>query len=158
MPRGRNFAITWNLERYTIDDVHELVDVLNSVFAKVRGYVIGAMEVGKENDYTHCHMLIVFKNPVSLSSVIEQSMNNHVELVVSYKKYLDYMKKDGPFIFNNLTGYSEDDVVFNDLVDCKNLTEFFRLHPNLINRFSQYEKMYFQIRADTIEDEEDVEL
>lgn len=156
MPRGRNFAITWNLERYTIDDIHELVDVLNSVFAKVRGYVIGAMEVGKENDYTHCHMLIVFTNPVSLSSVIEQSMNNHVELVVSYKKYLDYMKKDGPFIFNNLTGYSEDDVVFNDLVDCKNLTEFFRLHPNLINRFSQYEKMYFQIRADTIE--EDVEL
>ena len=156
MPRGRNFAITWNLERYTIDDIHELVDILNSVFAKVRGYVIGAMEVGKENDYTHCHMLIVFKNPVSLSSVIEQSMNNHVELVVSYKNYLDYMKKDGPFIFNNLTGYSEDDVVFNDLVDCKNLTEFFRLHPNLINRFSQYEKMYFQIRADTIE--EDVEL
>lgn len=156
MPRGRNFAITWNLERYTIDDIHELVDVLNSVFAKVRGYVIGAIEVGKENDYTHCHMLIVFKNPVSLSSVIEQSMNNHVELVVSYKKYLDYMKKDGSFIFNNLTGYSEDDVVFNDLVDCKNLTEFFRLHPNLINRFSQYEKMYFQIRADTIE--EDVEL
>lgn len=156
MPRGRNFAITWNLERYTIDDIHELVDVLNSVFAKVRGYVIGAMEVGKENDYRHCHMLIVFKNPVSLSSVIEQSMNNHVESVVSYKKYLDYMKKDGPFIFNNLTGYSEDDVVFNDLVDCKNLTEFFRLHPNLINRFSQYEKMYFQIRADTFE--EDVEL
>lgn len=156
MPRGRNFAITWNLERYTIDDIHELVDVLNSVFAKVRGYVIGAIEVGKVNDYTHCHMLIVFKNPVSLSSVIEQSMNNHVELVVSYKKYLDYMKKDGPFMFNNLTGYSEDDVIFNDLVDCKNLTEFFRLHPNLINRFSQYEKMYFQIRADTIE--EDVEL
>lgn len=156
MPRGRNFAITWNLERYTIEDIHELVDVLNSVFAKVRGYVIGAIEVGKENDYTHCHMLIVFKNPVSLSSVIEQSMNNHVELVVSYKKYLDYMKKDGSFIFNNLTGYSEDDVVFNDLVDCKNLTEFFRLHPNLINRFSQYEKMYFQIRADTID--EDVEL
>lgn len=156
MPRGRNFAITWNLGRYTIDDIHELVDVLNSVFAKVRGYVIGSIEVGKENDYTHCHMLIVFKNPVSLSSVIEQSMNNHVELVVSYKKYLDYMKKDGPFIFNNLTGYSEDDVVFNDLVDCKNLTEFFRLHPNLINRFSQYEKMYFQIRADMIE--EDVEL
>lgn len=156
MPRGRNFAITWNLERYTIDDIHELVDILNSVFAKVRGYVVGAIEVGKENDYTHCHMLIVFKNPVSLSSLIEQSMNNHVELVVSYKKYLDYMKKDGPFIFNNLTGYSEDDVVFNDLVDCKNLTEFFRLHPNLINRFSQYEKLYFQIRADTIE--EDAEL
>ena len=156
MPRGRNFAITWNLERYTIDDIHELVDVLNSVFAKVRGYVIGAMEVGKENDYTHCHILIVFKNPVALSSVVEKLMNNHVELVVSYKKYLDYMKKDGPFIFNNLTGYSEDDVVFNDLVDCKNLTEFFRLHPNLINRFSQYEKMYFQIRADTID--EDVEL
>lgn len=156
MPRGRNFAITWNLERYTIDDIHELVDVLNSVFAKVRGYVIGAMEVGKENDYTHCHMLIVFKNPVSLSSFIEQSMNNHVELVVSYKKYLDYMKKDGPFIFNNLTGYSEDDVVFNDLVDCKNLTEFFRLHPNLINRFSQYEKMYFQIRADTIDEDDEL--
>lgn len=156
MPRGRNFAITWNLERYTIDDIHELVDVLNSVFAKVRGYVIGAMEVGKENDYTHCHMLIVFKNPVSLSSVIEQSMNNHVELVVSYKKYLDYMKKDGSFIFNNLTGYSEDDVVFNDLVDCKNLTEFFRLHPNLINRFSQYEKMYFQIRADTIDEDDEL--
>ena len=156
MPRGRNFAITWNLERYTIDDIHELVDVLNSVFAKVRGYVIGAMEVGKENDYTHCHILIVFKNPVALSSVVEKLMNNHVELVVSYKKYFDYMKKDGPFIFNNLTGYSEDDVVFNDLVDCKNLTEFFRLHPNLINRFSQYEKMYFQIRADTID--EDVEL
>lgn len=156
MPRGRNFAITWNLERYTIDDIHELVDVLNSVFAKVRGYVIGAMEVGKENDYTHCHMLIVFKNPVSLSSVIEQSLNNHVELVIAYKRYLDYMKKDGPFIFNNLTGYSEDDIVFNDLVDCKNLTEFFRLHPNLINRFSQYEKMYFQIRADRVDEDDEL--
>lgn len=152
MPRGRNFAITWNLERYTIDDIHELVDTLNSVFAEVRGYVIGAIEVGKENGYNHCHMLLVFKNAISLSSVIEQSMNNHVELVVSYKKYLDYMKKDGPFLFNSLTGYSDDDVVFNDLVDCKNLTEFFRLHPNLINRFSQYERMYWQIRADSVDE------
>lgn len=156
MPRGRNFAITWNLERHTIDDIHELVDILNSVFAEVRGYVIGAMEVGKENNYTHCHMLIVFKNAVALSSVIEQLMNNHVELVVSYKKYLDYMKKDGPFIFNSLSGYSDDDVVFNDLVDCKNLTEFFRLHPNLINRFSQYERMYWQIRADTIDEDDEL--
>lgn len=156
MPRGRNFAITWNLERYTIDDIHELVDTLNSVFAEVRGYVIGAIEVGKENDYNHCHMLIVFKNAVALSSVIEQSMNNHVELVVSYKKYLDYMKKDGPFIFNSLSGYSDDDVVFNDLVDCKNLTEFFRLHPNLINRFSQYERMYWQIRVDCIDEDNEL--
>ena len=156
MPRGRNFAITWNLERYTIDDIHELVDTLNSVFAEIRGYVIGAIEVGKENSYNHCHMLIVFKNAVALSSVIEQSMNNHVELVVSYKKYLDYMKKDGPFIFNSLSGYSDDDVIFNDLVDCKNLTEFFRLHPNLINRFSQYERMYWQIRSDTIDEDDEL--
>lgn len=156
MPRGRNFAITWNLERFTIDDIHELVDTLNSVFAEVRGYVIGALELGRENDYNHCHILIVFKNAVSLSSVIEQSMNHHVELVVSYKKYLDYMKKDGPFIFSSLSGYSDDDVVFNDLVDSRNLTEFFRLHPNLINRFSQYERMYWQIRADCIDEDNEL--
>jgi len=39
-------------------------------------------------------------------------------------------------------------------VDCKNLTEFFRLHPNLISRFSQYERMYWQIRADTIDEDD----
>lgn len=144
--RNRNYAITLNLEKSTVEDFYEYVSYLNINIGEVVGYVVGAVEFGSDNDYRHCHCLIHFKNAIELSTLLGSCLW-HIEPVQSYKKYMDYMKKSGPFIFNNLTLFTEDEEIFSDLLNCDSLLDFFRLHPSLVNRYKIYESAFYGLRT-----------
>ena len=144
--RNRNFAFTLNLERDTINNFHEYVSYLNREVGEVVGYVIGAVEFGSDNDYKHCHCLVHFKNAIELNTLLG-TCSWHIEPVQSYKRYMDYMKKEGQFVFNNLTLFTEDDEIFNDLLSCQSLLDFFRLHPSLVNRYKIYESAFYSLRV-----------
>lgn len=142
MARSRNFALTWNLERYDIRFLTNTIDVIDMYLGELKGYTIGAIEEGKENDYKHCHVLLCFVNPIEFSSVVDYYKGLHVEIVSSYKNYRNYMKKDGPFQFDNLFANTQDDEYLEDLINCCNFKEFLRLHPELIKSIDKYEKAF----------------
>lgn len=142
MARSRNFAITYNLERYCIDDFYEAIDLIDEQVAKVKGYTIGAFEKGQENDYNHTHILVSFINPIELDTMIDLFKGLHIEVVRNYKQYHQYMKKDGAFVFDSLGLYSQDEDYCEDLINCINFEEFLRLHPELIRSIDKYEKAF----------------
>lgn len=142
MARSRNFAITYNLERYTLDKLYESIDLIDSNIANIKGYTIGAIETGEENGYKHTHVLVSFVNPIELDTIINLFLGLHVEVVRNYKQYHNYMKKDGAFIFDNLGLFSQDEEYCEDLINCVNFEEFLRLHPELIRSIDKYEKAF----------------
>lgn len=140
--RSRNFALTWNLERYTLEQFTDAVDIIADYLSSVKGYTIGSIEEGTENSYRHCHILLCFVNPIELTSVIDFFKGIHVEVVSSYKNYRNYMKKDGNFQFDNLGANTQDEEYLDDLIQCENFKEFLRLHPELIKSIDKYEKAF----------------
>lgn len=142
MSRSRNFALTWNLERYDIKLFINTIDTIDQYLSPLKGYTIGAVEEGSENDYRHCHILMSFVNPVELDSIIEFYKGIHIEIVSSYKHYRNYMKKDGPYQFDNLGASTQDDEYLEDLINCCNFKEFLRLHPELVRSIDKYEKAF----------------
>lgn len=154
--RFRNYAITWNLERNTIDDLYKAIDIVNLEVGEVKGFTIGHIEKGAENDYTHTHALICFKNPINITTIIAFFKGTHIESVNNFRKYREYMKKDGNFEFDNLGSYSDDDTILEDLLNCVKFVDFIKLHPNLISKIDKYEKAYNYLQLSMkIENEEE---
>lgn len=145
--RSRNWCLTLNLERNDIESYINSFD--NITFAEVKGYIIGAIEKGKDNNYTHCHALLCFVNAIEFNTVREYFGDIHIESCTSKKKYRDYMKKEGEFIIDTLGISTDDDDIFNDLLNSPTLTDFFRLHPNLLSRYKNYADAYTSLNRKT---------
>lgn len=149
--RSRAFALTLNLQNTTIEFYKNIIENADSL-AIVKGYTLGAIEEGAENDYKHCHCLIYFQNPIELNTVISFFKGIHVECVNNYKRYRDYMKKDGPFILDTLCNTTQDDDILNDLESIAKsggkFTDFIRLHPNLICKWKCYETAFNAFRGE----------
>ena len=141
---GRNYALTFSCKYYSQNDVLEIFN--NIDFAELRGYTIGFLESGEVNDYKHFHCLLVFKNKVSFDTIQEFFKNVHIERVVKYKDYRNYMKKDGPYFDDTLGNYDESEVYFNDLYNSNTIVDFFRIHPNLISKFNQFNSLWLEIQ------------
>lgn len=149
MSRSRAFALTLNLSNTTQQYYSDLIESCE-LFAKLKGFTIGAIESGIENDYIHCHALLYFVNPIDLNSVISYFKGIHCEIVNNYKRYRDYMKKDGPFFIDTLCNSTQDeDILFDLETIAKNggaFVEFIRLHPNLISKWKCYETAFHAFR------------
>ena len=48
MSRSRNFALTWNLERYDLKLFLNTIDSIDQYLSTLKGYTIGAIEEGKK--------------------------------------------------------------------------------------------------------------
>lgn len=147
MKRSRNFAITLNYRFFDNESFCNLIEYISESHAVVRGFVLGALELGEENEYAHAHAMVVFKNPQRLDDVIGYFPKLHVESVVSVKEYRKYMKKDGPFQIDTLLNYSPNDDILSDMDCCTTFSEFMRMHPELVSQIRNWERMWFLLSS-----------
>lgn len=145
--RSRAFALTLSINKVTQSDLIDLIGIANIELASIKGYTIGHVEVGQENDYLHFHALIYFDNPINIESVMEFFPDIHIECVNSYKRYRDYMKKDGPYYSDTLSNSTLDNDIIDDLIKCNDFKEFIILHPNCISQIKNYRVAFELLRS-----------
>lgn len=149
--RCRAFALTLSCDKLSQEDFIKIIPFIDSELASLRGYTVGHIEVGSENEYLHYHALLYFDNPINLDSVISYLPNIHVECVNSYKRYRDYMKKDGPFYSDTLSNSTLDNDIIDDLIKCNDFKDFIILHPNCISQIKNYRLAFELLRRGDVD-------
>lgn len=142
--RSRCYALTISLDRLEQCKCVELCELISIELATLKGYTIGHMEEGMENGYLHYHVMLYFENAIEEKSIYNYLGNIHCEPVNSYRRYRDYMKKDGPFFVDTLSNATLDNDIMNDLLTCECFEDFLIMHPNVISQIKNY-KFAFEL-------------
>lgn len=90
--KTRSWLITYNLEKCQLDTLIQLLDTLPCK------YCIGGIELGEENGYKHCHVVVEFQNARSFQGVqnlfnINDNQNHIEERNGTLKSAIDYACK-----------------------------------------------------------------
>lgn len=88
--RVRNVVLTWFTE--DLNEVKSKIDSFSVCYDELV-YYIGNLEY-TENEKQHTHILLCFKNAVSLGSVHSAFHGIHIEPCIDKKAYIEYLSKE----------------------------------------------------------------
>ena len=88
--RVRNVCLTWFTDN--LEDVKKKLDTFSICYDGLV-YYIGNLEY-TENEKLHSHILLCFKNAISLGSIHQSFPGIHFEPCLDKKAYIEYLEKE----------------------------------------------------------------
>lgn len=107
--RVRNVCLTWFTE--DLEQVKKRIETFSFMYDGLI-YYIGQLEYTK-TEKKHTHILLVFKNAVSLGSIHNAFSGIHIEPCLDKKAYIDYLSKEDTKV-NKIGGFYATNFVAED--------------------------------------------
>lgn len=107
--RVRNVCLTWFTE--DLNEIKKRIETFSFMYEGLI-YYIGQLEYTK-TEKKHTHILLVFKNAVSLGSIHNAFQGIHIEPCLDKKAYIDYLSKEDTKV-NKIGGFYATNYVVED--------------------------------------------